>query len=227
MGHPPLSHCIETAWRIWGPQAGQPIQYQEGVGRGYPCFLKEEAVKLQRRTAAGDGLSPTPWWPASSCLAYGTTHRDKPALGSRRHFAVPPVLERKPAQACFLLGGWVGQKIVEKFSERSATAADDVGWMFYSQFRDLDSGPQAAVWVGHRLNWRHELCGWTLVARCWSAGQHSSVLCCPSRAWYAELAWSQVAGPWSYLGVPWPYLGVLACSVFERPSHAAHCRRRR
>ena len=29
----------------------------------------------------------------------------------------------------------MGQKIVEKFSERSVTASDDVGWMFYSRFR--------------------------------------------------------------------------------------------
>ena len=32
----------------------------------------------------------------------------------------------------------MGQKIVEKFSKQSATAADDVGWMFYSRF----SGPR-------------------------------------------------------------------------------------
>ena len=59
---------------------GQPILYLGGGCFWVSLLFKEEAAKLRvahHCQAALGGLLPTPWWPASSCLADWTPHRDK------------------------------------------------------------------------------------------------------------------------------------------------------
>ena len=46
----------------------------QGLGRGYPNSARRKPQSVERHVV---GFRPTPWRPASWCLADGATHRDK------------------------------------------------------------------------------------------------------------------------------------------------------
>ena len=132
MAHPPLSHggpvprrrsCSTNLRPTRGPADTVP-------GKG----LVEGILTPQggsRKASSGTwwafaphpGDQPVGAWQTG--LPTGTRH---PAPGSRLLLAVSPIRERKPAPACFLLGGRVDQKIAEKFNIQFATTSGTLNW---------------------------------------------------------------------------------------------------